>query len=250
MNRSRTLLSMAARVAARLSALLCATLLAAGVAAQTQEPKREVFAPASGNGAVVIVASGASGPKAYRDFSAKLAALGYYAVLIEGRDLFDMFDPRSDRGATNLAKVIAESQSAPQALAGKVALVGFSLGGAGVLLRSSGAVGDKIAAVVAYYPTVTRLPLDPAELAAALKAPTLVLAAGKDEQDNCCKLESMLALKAAAKTVPFELVVYPEAGHGFNLPLLPQFVHRPADAEDAFAKATAFLLRLHPPGGR
>lgn len=45
-----------------------------------------------------------------------------------------MFEPRSGRGESNLAKVIGESQSAPQALPGNGALVGFSLGGAGVLL--------------------------------------------------------------------------------------------------------------------
>ena len=235
-------------MAARAATVLCATLLFVGASAQPQEPRREIFAPPIGNGAIVIVVSGASGTRAYRDFSAKLAAMGYCTVLMEGRDVFDMFDPRSARGESNLAKVIAESQSAQQALAGKVALVGFSLGGAGVLLRS-GALADRISAVVAYYPAINRLVVSEADVAAGLRAPTLVLAAGKDEQDNCCKIESMRALESAPKTTPFELVIYPEAGHGFNLQL-PPFVYRPADADDALARASAFLNRLHPPGGR
>mgnify|MGYP006214894567 CR=1 FL=1 len=35
---------------------------------------------------------GASGTKAYRDFSAKLATSGYYTVLMEGKSVFDMFE--------------------------------------------------------------------------------------------------------------------------------------------------------------
>jgi len=234
-------------VAARAGALLWATLLVAGAVAQPQEPRREVFAPSGERGAIVVVVSGASGARAYRDFSAQMAAIGYYTVLMEGKDVFDVFEPRSDRGESNLAKVIAESQSAPQALPGKVALVGFSLGGAGVLLRS-GPLGERISAVVGYYPAINRLVIEEADLAARLKAPTLVLAAGKDEQDNCCKIESMRALESAPKTAPFELVVYPEAGHGFNLQL-PPFVHRAADADDALARTATFLTKLHPARG-
>lgn len=241
-------LSCARLIAARTAALLCVMLVVVGAAAQTPEPRREVFVPPGGSGAIVVVVSGASGTKAYRDFSAQMAARGYYTVLMEGRDVFDLFEPRSDRGESNLAKVIAESQSAPQALPGKVALVGFSLGGAGALLRS-GRLSERISAVVAYYPAINRLVIEEADLAARLKSPTLVLAAGKDEQDNCCKVESMRALESAPKTGPFELVVYPEAGHGFNLQL-PPFVHRVADAEDAFARTLAFLSKLHPPRGR
>lgn len=223
---------------------VCAAALVTGTEAQSQEPNREVFAPSGGKGAIVIVISGASGTSAYRDFSAKLAASGYYTVLIEGKDVFNMFEPRSERGQLNLAKVIVGSQSAPQALPGKVALVGLSLGGAGALLRS-GALGDQLSAVVAYYPAINRLSIEEADLAARLRTPTLVLAAGRDEENNCCKIESMRALEAAPKTAPFELVVYPEAGHAFNLQFMPTY--RAADAADAWARTAAFLGRLHPP---
>lgn len=225
--------------------IFIAGLLLSTAVAQAQEVKSEVFLPDSGKGPVVVVASGASGTKPYRELAAKLAGLGYYTVLMEGKDLLDIFNPRNEQGASNLAKVIAQARSAPQALPGKVALVGFSLGGAGVLLHGT-PLQEAVSAVVAFYPAVSRLGLAEAELAARFRTPVLLLAAEKDEQNNCCKIESMRAIAAAAKGATLDLVVYPEAGHGFNLNL-PPFVYRADDAADAWAKTVAFLARQHSP---
>jgi hypothetical protein len=74
-------------VAAQAAALLWGTLVVAGAAAQPQEPRREIFAPSNGRGAIVVVVSGASGTGAYRDFSAQMAAIGYYTLLMEGKDV-------------------------------------------------------------------------------------------------------------------------------------------------------------------
>jgi len=59
----------------------------------------------------------------------------------------------------------------------------------------------------------------------------------------------MRALAAAPKAEPFELVVYPNASHGFNLHD-PRFVYSAQAAADAWARTVAFLNRLHPPGGK
>jgi carboxymethylenebutenolidase len=209
---------------------------------QAQELKGEVFPPTSGRGAIVVVVSGASGTPLYRDFSSKLAKLGYYTVLLEGRGV--VIDPP---GAGNLRAAIAKSQSAPQAIPGKVALVGLSMGGAAVLLHGA-PLKDQVSAVVAYYPAITLFAPDATALAAKLQAPVLLFAGAQDQQ-GCCMIETMRALAAAPKTVPFELVVYPEAGHGFNLHA-PQFVYRSQDADDAWSKAVAFLDRWHPPRGK
>jgi hypothetical protein len=117
--------------------LLLAAMPSASALAQPQELKREIFLPAQGRGSIVVVVSGASGPQPYRDFGSKLAESGYYTVLMDGNDVFDLYNARSDRGQLNLKKVIAESQSATQALPGKVALLGFSIGGAGVLFQGA-----------------------------------------------------------------------------------------------------------------
>ena len=105
-----------------------------GCSSKSQGPQYEIFPPVGSKGAIVVVVSGYSGPGLYRDFSSKLAELGYYTVLMDGKDLIDpgalgLIVP----GAENLQTVIAVSKSSPQAIPGKVSLVGFSVGGAGVL---------------------------------------------------------------------------------------------------------------------
>lgn len=222
---------------------LCVVLGFTIVSAATAQspPQREIFAPASGQGPVVVVVSGASGVALYRHIATKLAALGYYVVLMNGNDVLIMSNDQS-MGVSALRSVIAEARSAPQARSGKVALVGYSLGGGGVLVNS-GALGDLVSAVVAYYPAITGVGEDMGPLASSLRAPVLLLAAEKDER-ACCKIASMRALAAAPKNVTLELVEYPEAGHGFNLPN-SSFVYRPGDTEDAWAKTVMFLARMH-----
>jgi dipeptidyl aminopeptidase/acylaminoacyl peptidase len=217
--------------------VLFAALITGSAAAQPQELKRENFPPPLGKGAIVVVASAMSGTVAFRDFSSKLSELGYYTVLVDGNDAI--------RAAT-LRTVIADSQSAPQAIPGKVALVGFSLGGVAVLLHSA-PLKDQVSAVVAYYPAIDWFVSDITALAAKLQTPVLLFAGEKDQNMGCCKIESMRALDAAPKAVPFELIVYPNADHRFNL---KGFEYRAQDADDAWARTAAFLKRLHPSGGQ
>jgi len=219
--------------------VLFAALITGSAAAQPQELKRENFPPPLGKGAIVVVASGMSGTVAFRDFSSKLSQLGYYTVLVDGNDAIL---------AATLRTVIADSQSAPQAIPGKVALVGFSLGGVAVLLHSA-ALKDQVSAVVAYYPAIDWFVSDITSIAAKLQSPVLLFAGEKDQHMGCCKIESMRALDSAPKAVPFELVVYPNAGHAFNLQS-GMFEYRAQDADDAWARTAAFLKRLHPSGGQ
>lgn len=231
------------------SSLLLASSVAGGALAQAQELNREVFAPAAEKGAIVIVVSGVSGTARYRDYGARIAGLGYYTVLIDGNDVLIRARDSKDRdGAANLRKIIADAQTAPRAAAGKVALVGFSLGGGGVLLHGA-PLKDSVSAVIAYYPAITKMGPDMAPLASATQVPVLVFAGGQDRYFNCCLAESARALEAAAKTrqAAFELVVYADAGHGFNVGVR---AYRAGDANDAWTKTTALLYRLHPPRGR
>ena len=85
-------------------------------------------------------------------------------------------------------------------------------------------------------------------LAASLQVPVLVVAGERDDYRGCSMINTMKELDAAPKAVPLELVVYPNAGYGFNLHD-PQFVYRERDAADAWARTLAFLRRLHPPRG-
>jgi dienelactone hydrolase len=220
-----------------------------GCLSESKGPKFEIFPPAGGKGAIVVVASGYTGPGLYRDFCSRLAELGYYTVLMDGKDLFDpgsigLIVP----GMENLQSIIAESKSSLQAIPGKVSLVGFSVGGAGVLSYGT-KLKDQVSAVVAYYPAITTLGRDMKTLAAGFQMPVLLFAGEKDLYHNCCLIESMRELADAPKTVPFELVEYPKAKHCFNIKSLP-FTYRPEDAADSWARTVAFLNRLHPPGGK
>lgn len=195
------------------------------------------------------MASGYTGPGMYRDFCSRLAGLGYYTVLMDGKDLFDpgslgLIVP----GKENLQTVIAESKASPQAIPGKVSLVGFSVGGAGVLAYGA-KLKDQVSAVVAYYPAITTMGRDMKTFAAALQTPVLLFAGEKDMYYNCCLIESMRELAEAPKTVPFELVAYPQAHHGFNIKSVP-LAYRPEDDADSWARTVAFLGRLHPPEGQ
>jgi dienelactone hydrolase len=220
-----------------------------GCSSESKGPKYEIFPPAGGKGAIVVVASGNSGPGLYRGFCSKLAELGYYTVLMDGKDLFDpgsigLIVPATE----NLLAVIAETKSSIQAIPGKVSLVGFSVGGAGVLYYGT-KLKDQVSAVVAYYPAITTMGRNMKTFAAGLQTPVLLFAGEKDLYYRCCLIESMRELAEAPKTVPFELVEYPEAHHGFNIKSLP-FAYRAEDAADSWARTVAFLNRLHPPGGK
>jgi dienelactone hydrolase len=231
--------------------VISAIAIFAGCTSESQGPQYEIFPPAGGKGAIVIVASGYSGPGYYRDFSTKLAELGYYTVLLDGKDLIDpgrmgLIVP----GAENLQTIIADAMSSSQAIPGKVSLVGFSIGGAGVL-RYGANLKDQAAAVVAYYPAITTTGWDMTTLAAGFQSPVLLLAGVQDHYENCCLIESMRELAEAPKAILFEYVEYPDAGHCFNLDVdVPLFTYRPKDAADAWARTVSFLDRLHPPGGK
>jgi carboxymethylenebutenolidase len=221
-----------------------------GCVSETQGPPHEIFSPARGRGAVIVVASGYSGPGLYRDFCSKLAEKGYYTVLMDGKDLIDPGSMgRIVPGAKNLEAVIAAASASPQALPGKVALVGFSIGGAGVLAHGAG-LKEQVAGVVAYYPAIATTGWNMTTFAARLQTPVLLLAGEKDSYEGCCWIKTMRELAEAPKTVPFELVTYPEAGHCFNIEEIPIFNYRPEDAADAWERTVAFLNRLLPPGGR
>jgi len=75
-----------------------------------------------------------------------------------------------------------------------------------------------VSTVVAYYPSTNFVP-NAGLLVKRFQVPVLVLAGGQDTYRNCCLIESMRAMETAAKELGarFELVVYPDGQHGFNI---------------------------------
>ena len=196
----------------------------------------QAFDPPSGRGPVVLVLSGASGPKSVEHQAANVAHLGYYAVLLDGRD----FHPQTGKSAEEeLRRVIERAQGSPKALPGKAAVIGFSRGGGGALTYAA-PMGDVVSAIVAYYPVTTYVS-NMRDFVGRFQVPILVMAG---EQDGYCPLDSLQAMEAAAQEGQklFELVIYPRVEHAFAALGTP---YRPEDAA-AWQRTTKMLSQYHP----
>lgn len=211
-------------------------------------PAQTAYAPANGKpGPVIIAISGHSGPNSYQIYSAELAKLGYYTVLVDGNDILN---PELS-GPAHLKQAINRAQKSPNAIPGKVAVIGFSLGGGGALYNAAN-MPDAVSMVVAYYPYTRTWMNRIDELVHHFQVPILVLAGGTDRYKDCCVVETARALEASAKArkTPFELVVYPNANHGFNLETgangEPMGAYRADDAHDAWLRTLEMLKRYEP----
>jgi dienelactone hydrolase len=232
-------------------AAIATTAVAAGgvsTEAGPDGPSQTAYAPINGKpGPVIIVISGHTGPTSYQTYAAELAKLGYYAVLIDGNDVLNP----EHTGPANLSKAIERAQHSPNAVPGKVAVIGFSQGGGGALYNAA-SMPDTVSMVAAYYPFTRTWAGNIDALVKRFRVPVLVMAGGVDRHNNCCVIESMRAMEKSAKAsgVQFELVVYPEANHGFNLESgahgEPIRAYRPDDARDAWRRTVEMLKQYQP----
>ncbi|MFN0109183.1 MAG: dienelactone hydrolase family protein [Blastocatellia bacterium] len=129
----------------------------------------------------------------------------------------------------------------------KLGITGFCWGGRIVWLYA--AHNPNLKAGVAWYGRLVPPPPDranplqpkhPTELAKDLKAPVLGLYGGKDTGIPLDTVEQMRkAIKDAGK--PSEIVVYPEAQHGFHADYRPSY--KKDDAQDGWAKLLAWFKK-------
>ncbi len=189
------------RLVAMLAAL--AALAGAGQAGAQQE-----FPPPQGKGPVVVVASGMSGPAHYATVARDISKMGYDVVLFDGNAM------EGTHGA-GVKTAILQAQQMPHALPGKVALVGFSLGG-GMALYYGTQLPDLVVGAVVWYPATTFIKDVPA-FASRLQMPVLMFAGESDTYRGCCLVENARSIAAAATAAgkPFELVTYPDTDHDF-----------------------------------
>ncbi|HLI67856.1 MAG TPA: dienelactone hydrolase family protein [Caulobacteraceae bacterium] len=195
---------------ARLIAATALLALVLGIAGQATagEPFRE-FPPPQGKGRVVVIASGMSGPDHYAAAAKAIAALGYDAVLFDG-------NPMEGTHGAGLLSAIESAKSAPHGLPGKVALVGFSLGG-GIVLYYGSQHPELAVGVVAWYPATAVIRNVP-DYASRIQTPVVMFAGGADNyRDGCCLAAKaqVIATAAAAAGKSFTLTVYPGVDHDF-----------------------------------
>jgi carboxymethylenebutenolidase len=128
--------------------------------------------------------------------------------------------------------------------AAKLGITGFCWGGRIVWLYA--AHGGGLKAGVAWYgrltgPTDPLHPRNPIDVAGALKAPVLGLYGGADAGIPLDTVEQMRAALSAAHS-PSEIVVYPDAPHGFNADYRPSY--RPEAAADGWRRMQAWFKRF------
>ena len=203
------------RALLRLLSLLLTCVALAAHADDAGPPQKE-YLPKAGTGRVVVVLSGQTGASNYTSISQDFADAGYYTVLVDGNDLWI----KGGGGKALLEGVIARAQASPHAVAGKVGVVAFSLGG-GAALTYAARMPEQVATVVVMYP-LTSFIQNPADFVGKIKVPVLMLAGTADTYKGCCTIEKARALADAAKANPdvaplFALHEYEGADHGFNM---------------------------------
>jgi dienelactone hydrolase len=169
------------------------------------------------------------------EVASDIAKLGYDVVL---------FDANAVKGThgEGVKTAIQQALSMPHALAGKVALVGFSSGG-GASLYYGAQWPDQVAVVVVWYPANSFIRNLPGFID-RLQVPVVTFAGGQDHFLNgCCTADRDTALQAAAKGAgkPFDLTIYPDANHDFAK---GGSNYNAKDYEDALQR-TAEALKMH-----
>ena len=122
----------------------------------------------------------------------------------------------------------------------KIAITGFCWGGRIVWLYA--AHNPKLKAGAAWYGQLTQGfaqgAKNPIDIAPTLKVPVIGFYGGQDQGISQTSIEQMRAALKANKT-DTKIIVYPDAGHGFNADYRPSYNEK--DAKDAFAKLLAWF---------
>jgi carboxymethylenebutenolidase len=193
-----------------------------------------------------------------KDLCRRLAKVGYYAIVPDlyarKADLTKIKDMAEIRPIVNSkydTELISDydatvefARTSGKADMARMGIVGMCRGGRTCLLYAS--ANSKLKAAVAWYGSVGGeknefTPRTVMDRVADFKVPLLGLYGAKDAGVPIAEVEKFFAtLKAAG--LPSELVVYPEAGHGFNADFRPDN-YRKDDSEDGWKRMLAWLKK-------
>jgi len=207
---------------------------------------------------IVLVMEEIFGVDAYiQDVCRRLAKAGYLAVAPE------VYAPYGNIGAmTSVPEIFTRiiSRAPDEALMGdldstakwaaqhggdanRLGIIGFCRGGRAAWLYA--VHSSRVKAAVAFYgeldtATSPIQPQRPMDVAGDINCPVLALFGGKDQIISKADIDATeTAVKKAGKTA--EMVIYPDAGHGFFSDTRPSYVK--ADAEDAWTRTLRWLKK-------
>jgi carboxymethylenebutenolidase len=191
-----------------------------------------------------------------KDVCRRFAKQGYFAVAPElySRlgDVVHMTDIKEVLATVNKApdRLVMSDLDSTVAWAGqhdadpkRLGITGFCRGGRTVWMYA--AHNPELKAGVAWYGPLTgtpndAMPTNPIDVADRLKPPILGLYGGKDQGITADQIEVMKEKLKAAHSRS-EIIVYPEAQHGFNADYRPSY--NPAAASDGMKRALAWFKR-------
>jgi carboxymethylenebutenolidase len=190
-----------------------------------------------------------------KDLCRRFAKAGYYAIAPElyarqgdvskiedfSKIISDVVSKVPDAQVMgDLDAAVAYAKGTGKADTGRLSITGFCWGGRVVWLYA--AHNPKVDAGAAWYGRLTGgfTPdaKNPVDVGATLKVPVLGLYGGKDNGIPQADVEKMRAELAKGKSGS-EIIVYPDAGHGFNADYRPSYAEK--DAKDAWAKMLAWF---------
>lgn len=204
---------------------------------------REEIAAKEGKGPAVLIISGQTGPEPRRSYARDVAALGYTVLLVDGNDMLSRTKP----AAQNFKDAVASLLASPNTTSKKVAVIGFSLGGGAVLSHAVNQP-DVIAGALAVYPFTAWIQ-NVDGLIGRFQVPITVLAAGADSYNNCCLIDKARDIEkvAKAKGKAFDMVVYENADHGYDL---TGRNYRTDYVRDTWKRTEEWLKRTHADTGK
>jgi len=208
---------------------------------------------------VVLVAAEIFGLNHYmKDICRRLAKSGYYAIVPDlytrKADLTKLTSMAEIRPIVNTkydTELVTDYDATVEFVRAsfngdltRMGITGFCRGGRTPLLYA--AANPRLKAVVAWYGPVggtanEYTPRTAMDRVGEIKSPVLGLYGAKDAGVPVAEVEQFFAALKAAGT-PAELVMYPEAGHGFHADFRPDN-YRKADAEDGWKRMLAWFAQ-------
>jgi dienelactone hydrolase len=221
-------------------------------------PYRVVMPQGPGPHPALLFVSGCSGfapdvaPDHYSRVAQEFAAQGFVVVFVDylgarGRKSCGGMISPGDVAKDILAGA-AYAGTRPFARAADVSVIGWSMGGGGVLAALAAlpaGAGSPFRRAVAYYPVCWSIGAP-----WPVKIPLLMLLAGRDEVSSTPACQDLV--KRLGERQPIEVRLYPDARHAFDVPDLPPLTrlpngapigHHPESAAAAREEVRRFLAR-------